>query len=446
MAEFRFEIIKQDKNSRARAGVVHTRRGDIETPHFVPVGTLASVRSLDSADLEMLGAQCALVNTYHLHLKPGDELIKKLGGAHKFMNFSKPLFSDSGGFQAFSLGLAREHNIGKIGNFFPGEAEPAAGARLLPDLGTVEVKPQQDLPKGKNLTKISNKGIEFRSIYDGSRHFFDAKKSMEIQSNLNSDIIMAFDECTSPLSDYDYTKVAMERTHNWAKQSLKYHNKDQALYGIIQGGYFKDLRDISAKFINDLPFDGIAIGGSLGKTKADMHEIIDWVIPQLDARPAHSGEARPAAVGRPRHLLGIGEIDDIFESVEQGIDTFDCVAATRNARRGCLFLLPPNGEPRSKGGPESGGSLANKFRINISRSEFKEDSEPIDPACQCPICENYSRAYLRHLHEARELSYFRLATIHNLWFMLRLMEKIRESIKNETFIDLKKKWLRITND
>jgi tRNA-guanine transglycosylase len=402
MAEFEFEIIKQDKNSRARAGAIHTRRGDIETPYFVPVGTLASVRGLDSSDLQMLGAQCALINTYHLHLKPGDETIKKLGGTHKFMNFGLPLFSDSGGFQAFSLGLAREHNIGKIGNFFPEEA--------------VEVKPQQDLPRGENLTKITDKGVEFKSIYDGSRHFFDAKKSMEIQSNLDSDIIMAFDECTSPLSDYDYTKIAMARTHDWAKQSLEYHNKDQAIYGIIQGGYFKDLRDISAKFINDLPFDGIAIGGSLGKTKADMHKIIDWVIPQLD--------------GRPRHLLGIGEIDDIFESVEQGIDTFDCVAATRNARRGCLFILP-----------ESGGSLANKFRLNISGAKYKNDGDPIDANCHCPVCGNYSRAYLHHLHNARELSYFRLATIHNLWFMLRLMEKIRESIKNGRFAELEKEWL-----
>ena len=319
------------------------------------------------------------------------------------MNFGKPLFSDSGGFQAFSLGLAREHNIGKIGNFFP---EEAAGGESV------------ELPKSPkaNLTKITDMGVEFKSIYDGSKHFFDAKRSMEIQANLDSDIIMAFDECTSPLSDYNYTKVAMERTHAWAKQSLEYHNQEQAIYGIIQGGYFKDLRDASTKFINDLPFDGIAIGGSLGKTKADMYEIMEWVVPQLDARP--------------RHLLGIGEVDDIFESVERGIDTFDCVAATRNARRGCLFILP-----------ETGGKLVNKFRVNISRSELKEDPLPIDPACQCPTCKNYSRAYLRHLYEARELSYFRLATIHNLWFMLRLMEQIRESIKNDKFLELKQDWL-----
>jgi tRNA-guanine transglycosylase len=410
MAEFKFEVIEQNKDTRARAGVIHTRRGNIETPHFVPVGTLASVRSLDSADLEMLGAQCALINTYHLHLKPGDKLIQKLGGANKFMNCDLPLFSDSGGFQAFSLGLAREHNIGKIGNFFPSEAAKVVSEKKK-GLASAEAAAWQ-----RNLTKVTDEGIEFRSIYDGSRHFFDAKKSMEIQSNLDSDIIMAFDECTSPLSDKDYTAKAMARTHNWAKLSLECHNQDQALYGIIQGGYFKDLRDESARFINGLPFEGIAIGGSLGNCKADMHEILEWVIPQLDERP--------------RHLLGIGEINDIFECVARGIDTFDCVAATRNGRRGCLSILPV-----------SGGNVKNKFRINIARSQFKDDPQAPDPNCDCPTCKNYSRAYLSHLYNARELSYFRLATIHNLWFMLRLMEQIRASIKGGTFLGLKEKWL-----
>jgi len=406
MADFKFKILAHDENSRARAGVIRTRRGDIDTPHFVPVGTLASVRALDSADLEFLGAQCALVNTYHLHLKPGDKLIKKLGGTHKFMNFGKPLFSDSGGFQAFSLGLAREHNIGKIG-VFPTESKNTG------------VRPLSNLPGSnpcKNLAKVTGAGIEFKSVYDGSRHFFDAKKSMEIQSNLDTDIIMAFDECTSPLSDYDYTKTAMIRTHRWAGQSLKYHNKDQAIYGIVQGGYFNDLRDESAQFINSLPFDGIAVGGSLGKTKADMHEILEWVLPRLD--------------DRPRHLLGIGEVDDIFECVARGIDTFDCVGPTRIARRANLYVLPA-----------SGGNGKNKFRINIAATKYAADPGPVDANCRCPVCENYSRAYLRHLYLARELSYFRLATIHNLWFMLRLMEKIRGSIRNGNFAELKKEWL-----
>jgi queuine tRNA-ribosyltransferase len=404
MSGLTFEIQKQDDCTAARAGVIRTRRGDIETPHFVPVATLASARALDSADLEMLGAQCALVNTYHLHLKPGDELIKRFGGTQKFMNFNKPLFSDSGGFQAFSLGLAREHNIGKIGNFFPEES-----------VSTEDIENTPKSPK-ENLTKITDAGVEFRSIYDGSLHFFDARRSMEIQANLGADIIMAFDECTSPLSDKAYTRTAMERTHEWAKQSWEYHDKNQALYGIIQGGYFRDLRDESVNAIGELPFDGIAIGGSLGNSKRDMHEILEWVVPQLD--------------DRPRHLLGIGEIDDIFECVQRGIDTFDCVAPTRIARRANLYILP-----------ESGGKRENKFRINISSAIHKEDAGPVDPACGCPTCRNYSRAYLRHLYLARELTYFRLGTIHNLWFMLRLMETIRENIKNGNFMDLKAKWL-----
>lgn len=407
MADFKFQILKQDKESRARAGIIHTRRGDIETPYFVPVATLASVRSLDSSDLENLGTQCALVNTYHLHLKPGDELIKKLGGTHEFMNFPKPLFSDSGGFQAFSLGLGREHEIGKIGNIFPEETgESLQGS----DPCKLECGGKE------NLTKISDQGIKFKSIYDGSWHFLDAKKSMEIQSNLDADIIMAFDECTSPLSDGEYTKVAMERTHDWAKQSLEHHDKGQALYGIIQGGYFKDFRDESAKFISSLPFDGIAVGGSLGRSKRDMHEILEWVIPVLD--------------DRPRHLLGIGEIDDIFECVERGIDTFDCVMPTRIARRGNLLITP-----------EAGGKMENKFRINIGNLQYREDRSPADPHCECPTCKKYSRAYLRHLYQARELSYFRLASMHNLYFMLKLVGAIRESIKKDAFMELKRQWL-----
>jgi tRNA-guanine transglycosylase len=413
MVEFSFKIRKQDKKTRARTGTIHTRRGDIETPHFVPVATLAAVRALDSRDLETLGAQCALVNTYHLHLKPGDLMIKKLGGAHEFMNYGLPLFSDSGGFQAFSLGFGREHEVGKIG-FFLGEKEIRGSAMIR----SLQLQRSDHCKASKsNLTKISDKGVEFKSIYDGSWHFLDAKRSMKIQSNLDSDIVMAFDECTSPLSNKDYTAKAMRRTHEWAKLSLKYRDKKQALYGIIQGGYFKDLRGESTKFISSLPFDGIAIGGSLGNSKRDMHRVLEWVVPRLD--------------NRPRHLLGIGEVDDIFECVGRGIDTFDCVTPTRNARRACLFVLP-----------NSGGKRSNKFRINISAARFAGDREPIDKYCKCPTCKNYSRAYLRHLYNSRELTYFRLATMHNLWFMLRLMEQIRESIRKGRFSELKNQWLK----
>lgn len=397
MADFSFRILKKDKKNRARLGLIKTKNGNIQTPYFVPVATSATVKSLDSNDLEILDAQCTLSNTYHLHLRPGDELIKKFGGLHKFMSLNKPIFTDSGGFQAFSLGFGMEHNINKLGNIFP------------------ESKKCDE--KKEKLAKVDDKGVHFKSVYDGTNHFMDAKKSMEIQSNLGSDIIMAFDECTSPLSGYEYTKVALKRTHKWAKDSLRYHDKKQAIYGIIQGGWFEDLRLESTKFINSLPFDGIAIGGSLGKSKKDMHKILDWVIPLLD--------------NRPRHLLGIGDIDDLFECVERGIDTFDCVAPTRIARRGNLYLLH-----------ESGGNLENKFRINIKASKHKEDKKPIDSNCDCPTCKKYSRAYLRHLYILNEIAYFKLASMHNIHFMLRLMEKIRESIKNDSFSKLKKKWLK----
>jgi len=413
MSVFSFEILEQIKGGRARLGRIKTRRGDIETPYFVPVATLGSVRALGYDDLAALGTKCTLANTYHLHLQPGDELINKLGGLHKFMGFSGPIFTDSGGFQAFSLGFGREHNISKIGSIFPHGR--AADGRAAEKVSEEDHKRKN----GKaNLTKITDEGISFKSLHDGRWHFLDAKSSMKIQSNLESDIIMAFDECTSPLSDYDYTQRAMQRTHEWAGQSLQYHDKSQALYGIIQGGWFEDLRKESTDCISSMPFDGIAIGGSLGHSKQDMHQVLDWVVPKLDLRP--------------RHLLGIGEIDDIFECVERGIDTFDCVSPTRIARRGSLFISPQSG-----GGPD------NKFRINIKSAIYRDDEKPIDPNCRCPTCRVYSRAYLRHLYVSRELTYFRMASIHNLHFMFHLMEEIRESIRDGTFIGLKKKWLQI---
>jgi len=398
-SEFGFEILKEDKESRARLGVIKTKRGYIDTPYFVPVATMASVRAVGSDDLAALGVQCVLANTYHLHLKPGDDLIKKLGGLHSFMSFDRPIFTDSGGFQAFSLGCGREESINKIGGVFPHR-------RTI----------SENYEKKENLTKITDDGISFKSIYDGTWQFIDARSSMQIQSNLGSDIIMAFDECTSPLSDCNYTREAMRRTHEWAAQSLEYHDQQQAIYGIIQGGWFEDLRAESTEFIKSLPFDGMAIGGSLGNNKDDMHQVLDWVVPKLD--------------DRPRHLLGIGEVDDIFECVERGIDTFDCVFPTRVARRGGVFITP-----------ESGGRPNNKFRINIKSAQFKDDGLPLDPNCMCPTCRRYSRAYLRHLYVASELSYFRLASIHNLHFMQRLMQEIRDSINGSTFVELKEKWL-----
>jgi len=460
MGALSFEILKQDKQSHARIGLIRTRRGDISTPYLVPVATLGSVRALGSDDLLSLGAQCTLANTYHLHLMPGDELISRMGGLQRFMGFDRPTFTDSGGFQAFSLGFAREHNIGKIGNIFPDElalngrcagalsssgkdgdtsgnyqdfrkrydddCDGVDGCRKIAirhndkdnDSGRRGAK--QKPAKKENLTRITDEGISFKSLSDGAWHFLNAEKSMKIQSNLRSDIIMAFDECTSPLSDYDYTRRAMQRSHVWAEQSIRYHDKDQALYGIIQGGWFEDLRTESTEAISAQPFDGIAIGGSLGNSKPDMHQVLDWTLPRLDEE-------------RPRHLLGIGEIDDIFECVARGIDTFDCVSPTRIARRGSLLISP-----------EAGGSKDNKFHINIKSAKFKEDRLPIDPNCSCSTCRTYSRAYLHHLYVSRELSYFRLATLHNLHFMFAFMEEIRESIGAGTFAAMKERWLRMT--
>ncbi|MEK6844070.1 MAG: tRNA guanosine(34) transglycosylase Tgt [Nanoarchaeota archaeon] len=400
MADFSFEILAKEKNSRARAALIKTRNGVIETPYLIPVATEGSIRGLTPNHLRELGVQCILANTYHLHLRPGDELVKKVGGLHSFTKFSGPIVTDSGGFQAFSLGLGKEHGASKIG-FFPGN------------------KRINDKNKEKKLAVVTDQGVKFRSIYDGSSHFIGPKESMEIQANLGADIIMAFDECTSPFSDYEYTKMANERTHKWAIESLEHHDKNQALYGIIQGGYFEDLRKESTQYIKSLPFEGIAIGGSLGKNKEDMHKILDWITPQLDEE-------------RPRHMLGIGYINDIFECVERGIDSFDCVSLTREARNGRLYVHP-----------ESGGNLENKFSINIRNACYASDFSPIDKLCRCPTCKDYNRAELRHLNNVREknLSYYSLATIHNLYFMLNLMKEIRENIKDGTFNDLKKRWL-----
>jgi len=398
MAEhFSFDVLKRSRITRARLGMIRTRRGYIETPQFIPVATVASVRALGSDDLRALGVQAIFANTYHLHLRTGEDLIRRMGGLHRFMSFDGPIFTDSGGFQAFSLGLGREHNISKIGSIFP-------QGRLSAE-------------RRENLTRITDEGVAFKSLIDGGWHFLDPRSAMRIQSRLGSDIIMAFDECTSPLSDYDYTREAMERTHRWALQSLRYHDRRQAIYGIIQGGWFEDLRRESADFIRSLPFDGIAIGGSLGNCKEDMHQVLDWVIPRLDERP--------------RHLLGIGEIPDIFECVERGIDTFDCVHPTRIARRGNLYISPA-----------SGGCIENKFRISIKSSIFKDDKRPVDPRCGCPTCRMYSRAYLRHLYISKELSYFRAATVHNVFFMLQLMESIRRWIRDGRFSALKRRWMK----
>lgn len=393
-----------EKDGLARTGVVETRSGSFNVPAFIPVATSGAVRALDGRDLESMGVEVVFANTYHLYLRPGDNLVKRMGGLHKFMNFDKPIITDSGGFQVFSLGYGMEHGVGKIADniFLEGmNVEETAKANK----------------KGNKWAKVEEDGVTFKNPLTGEIVRLTPQKSMEIQSNLDSDIIFAFDECTSPLSDKEYTAEALDRTHRWEEECLKSYNREQELFGIVQGGEYKDLREKSAQFVAQKDFAGIGVGGSLGKSKVDMHNILEWVVPHLPEE-------------KPRHLLGIGAVEDMFNSVERGIDMFDCVAPTRWARRGHLYISP-----------EEGGTAENKFRINIRNAQFKEDERPIDRSCNCFVCRNYSRAYLRHLFNAEELTYFRLSSYHNVNFLLRLMEKIRDSINKSYFQELKKEWL-----
>lgn len=387
------------KEGKARAGIVKTPHGSFHTPTFTPVGTQATIRSLDGLDFERLGIEVLLANTYHLHIRPGDKIVKKMGKLHKFMNWDKPIFTDSGGFQVFSFGFGKEHQVGKVAqNYFVGDAE----------LGK----------RGENWAKIDDKGVTFKDHIRGHYIRFTPKISMQIQSNLGADIIFAFDECTSPFHDHAYTQESLKRTHRWAAESIKHHDKTQALFGVVQGGLFEDLRKESAKKIGSMDFDGFGIGGPIGRTKKEMHQILEWVVPYL-----------PEA--KPRHLLGIGAVEDIFEGVDRGMDTFDCVAPTRWARRGHIYLLP-----------QSGGTQTNKFRFDIGLKRYEKDTKPLDPHCSCYVCKNHTRAYLRHLFMAKEFTYYKLASYHNEHFMLRLMEDIRDAIRKKQFKRLKKKWLK----
>ena len=393
----RFKI--KDTLDQMRTGKVKTRHGSFKTPVFIPVATLAAIRGLDNRDLRDMGVEVILANTYHLHIRPGDDLIKELGGLHKFMNFDGVIVTDSGGFQAFSLGFGMEHGVGKIANNI-----------FLEGLRDTHYK-------GEKLAVVNDRGVRFKDPSTGQIVELTPRKSMEIQSNLGSDIIFAFDECTSPLSDKAYTEKALERTHRWAEECLKYYDRRQALFGVVQGGEYRDLREKSARFMAERNFAGYGIGGSLGKSKQDMLNILDWVIPLLPD-------------DKPRHLLGIGAVEDLFNCTERGVDMFDCVAPARWARRGHLYISPAEG-----------GTPENKFRIHIRNSQFRRDTKPVDRTCNCLVCQNYSRAYLRHLYVSNELLYFRLATYHNIYFILNLMEKIRESIRDGSFYELKKEWL-----
>ncbi len=394
MALLKFQVKTND--GKARTGELKLKHGTVHTPELMPVATKATVKALSPDDLNELNAQILICNTYHLMLQPNADLIEKMGGLHKFMNWNKPLVTDSGGFQAFSLGLGKEHAVGKM--YFPGEIN------------------KKHKPRGKSTVKINDKGISFRSIYDNSPQFLTPEKSIKIQEKLGADIILALDECTSPLSSKEYTANSMERTHEWAKQCLDAHETDQAIVGIIQGGHWQDLREKSAKYITSLDFDGFAIGGSLGKSKKDMHNVLDWVIPYLSKN-------------KPCHLLGIGVVEDIFESVERGVDLFDCVGPTRMARSGYVYVRPPIGTKK------------NKYRYKLLSNKYKTDDIPLDPNCECKICKNYTRAYINHLLKTEELLGYNLISFHNLHFMIKLMREIRNAIESVTLQEMKKEWI-----
>ncbi len=391
----KFKINKKGEGL-ARAGVISTPHGDIATPAFVVVGTKATVKALAPEQVRDLGAQTTLCNTYHLYLQPGDELVAGAGGLHKFMNWSGPMFTDSGGFQVFSLGAAfGEGGVTKFAK---------EGTQNEETMVTEETA---------KLAQVDDDGVTFCSHIDGTKHRFTPEKSMQIQHNLGADIIFAFDECTSPQADYDYQKQAMDRTHRWALKSLNYHERSgkpsetQGLFGIVQGGKHKDLREESARVIGGMAgFAGFGIGGSFSKD--DLGEALGWVNNILPEN-------------KPRHLLGIGEPEDLFIGVENGIDTFDCVAPTRMARNGTLYT--------------------HTGKINIFNARYKNDFTPIDSECGCYACKNYTRAYLSHLFRAKEMMAGTLASIHNLFFIVNLVDKIREAIKNDNLPEFKKSFM-----
>ena len=465
MRTFGFEEKHKDKKTNARTGVIRTPHGDIETPAFVPVGTQASVKSLTPLELHALDVHLFFVNTYHMYLRPGLSVIEKAGGLHPFMGWDGPIITDSGGFQVFSLGRKNAY-VRSNENFFDpllaGHAypsrqsqHPAMDQKFVSQLGKRSSKILLPLTSA-NMVTMSEDGVVFRSHWDGSEHMFTPELSMQYQWTLGSDIHIAFDDCTGYPVTREKARESMERTHRWAVRSLNEHQKlaslssrsgiageaismiiktassqtprsdntkpYQALYGSIQGSVYEDLRKESAKFITSLPFDGYAIGGvAVGENKKEMKQVLDWVTPYLSP-------------DKPRHLLGVGEIDDIFTLVEHGMDTFDCVQPTRLARMGrvytqCIHQTNPTNQTNEK-----------MYEIDILRAEFAEDFEPIEKDCPCYTCTHFTRGYLHHLFKVRELLGYRLATIHNISFINRLVREIRLAIASDSFVALKKKW------
>ncbi len=355
------------RDGNARVGRLFTPHGKVTTPVFMPVGTRASVKALSPHDLESIGAEIILGNTYHLYLRPGDELIKEMGGLHTFALWHRPILTDSGGFQVFSL---------------------------------------------SSLRQINEEGVIFRSHLDGSKHLFTPEKVIKIQENLGSDIMMVLDECVSYGESYEYTLKSVDLTTSWARRCYNAKTSStQLLFGIVQGGFFKELRTKSALELADIPFEGLAIGGlSVGEPKDIMMEILEHTIKLLPE-------------DKPRYLMGVGKPMDILRAIEMGVDMFDCVLPTRNARNGTLFT-----------------SIG---KINIKRKEYEKDESPLDPVCNCYTCKHYSRAYLRHLYTTKELLSYRLNTIHNLAFYVSLIKEARRAIRMGRLHSLIKKYMDV---
>lgn len=375
-----FYILKQSKKSRARLGILKTPHGEVETPAFVPVGSQAVVKTLDSVETEESRSQILICNTFLLHVRPGEKIIRAAGGLHRFMHWSRPLMTDSGGFQVFSLGFGKDLGVGKIVKYFH---EGKGKSRIL----------KSSHPK---QVKITNDGAYFRSPFDGKEIFLGPRESIKIQEMLGADIMFVFDECTPPFAEKAYIEKSLTRTHKWAKECLRARRSRAALFGIVQGSGFRDLREESARFLNNLDFDGFGIGGDLGKNKAEMKKILRWTIPHLTPE-------------KPRHLLGIGHPRDMPIIAKEGIDLFDCTVPTHYARNGTAFT--------SQG------------KLSLRNLSYLKDRKPLDPKCQCRVCTTYQRDYITHLFRSREITALSLLTFHNLFFFNQTATDIREKIE-----------------
>jgi len=409
MSTIGFETLLQ--RGAARRGRLHTAHGSIETPAFVAVGTQASVKGVDPALVAATGSQVLFANTYHLYLRPGAARVANRGGLHRFMGWDRPLMTDSGGFQVFSLGASIEHRVGKVASIFPGADAPTLNSGMR--LGSA----------GGSMVQVGEHEVRFRSHIDGSQHIFTPEVSIAVQRALGADIMLAFDECTSPLHDEAYTRASADRTHRWAERCRlafaaepAQHGYPQLLYGVIQGGAFEGPRRESARIIGGMDFGGMAIGGNLGRTHDDMYRVIEWSVPELPDRLA-------------RHLLGIGDVPSVIAAVARGVDTFDCVAPTRNARNGAALALRDGDAP-----------LPN-FRLNLRNARFADDPLPLEEGCDCSTCSRFSRAYLHHLFKADEPLGPQLVTVHNLAFMARLMRDLRVALEHNRWPEVVERYL-----